>query len=179
MKLNKKDINFYQNEYNIYVGDIKSEETVYLDDKFMIIGEISTKKGIVATEHFIIIGNIEAKSMYVDNDFLCVGEVNCTNIQNYGEYKVINKKFKPVVDTDEILKENNTLVNQLEKDYENIKVDDEYNMINIGYCIEHKKYGKGKVISRYDDIFTVKFEDGEKDMKGEWIIDSKFISQGI
>lgn len=43
--------------------------------------------------------------------------------------------------------------------------------------IIHKKYGKGEIISRYDDLFTVKFEEGEKDMKGEWIINSKLISK--
>lgn len=75
MKITKDNATFFQNKFNYYVGSIETDETIYIEDNFIIIGNIKTSKNILAKDNVIVIGNIKALSIYMCKDICCMGRI--------------------------------------------------------------------------------------------------------
>ena len=91
MQFSKNDATFYQNNFNFYIGDICSEDTIIFKEDFIVIGNIKTNKNILATSELIVIGDLISRSLYVCKDFLCIGTMESESVEVDGVFKQLDK----------------------------------------------------------------------------------------
>ncbi|WP_270641906.1 hypothetical protein [Paraclostridium sordellii] len=76
MKISKVNATFFQNRFNYYIGNIIIDETLYIEDDYIIIGNIITPNNIVAKGNLIVIGDIKSKLLYAFKDIFCRGKMD-------------------------------------------------------------------------------------------------------